>query len=57
VFRTYYGPTHRAFASLDAAAATALADDILALLARFNTGGNASLVVPSDYVELIATRR
>jgi 2-polyprenyl-3-methyl-5-hydroxy-6-metoxy-1,4-benzoquinol methylase len=53
VFRTYYGPTHRAFAALDAAGQAALAAEITALLTKMNRGGDNSLVVPSDYLEAI----
>ncbi|WP_298829227.1 class I SAM-dependent methyltransferase [uncultured Piscinibacter sp.] len=53
VFRDYYGPTHKAFAALDAAAQKRLAADITALLERRNRGGAHSLVVPSEYLEVI----
>jgi SAM-dependent methyltransferase len=56
VFRTYYGPTHRAFAALDTAGQHALQADILDLLARMNRGGHDSLIVPSDYLEAVVTR-
>jgi SAM-dependent methyltransferase len=55
VFRTYYGPTHRAFAALDATAQAALAADIMALLNKMNRAQNDSLVVPSEYLEVIIT--
>lgn len=57
VFREYYGPTHKAFARLDSAGQAALEHDILALLERFNTAGPASLVVPSEYLEVVITKR
>jgi SAM-dependent methyltransferase len=57
VFRDYYGPTHKAFAALDSAGQAALARDITALLDRFNTAGPDSLVVPSEYLEIVITRR
>ena len=50
VFRTYYGPTNRAFAALDAKTQDALANDILTLIDRSRNGKVASLVVPSDYL-------
>ena len=53
IFRDYYGPTHKAFAALDAAAQDALAKDITALLNRLNTAGAASLVVPGEYLEVV----
>jgi SAM-dependent methyltransferase len=57
VFRDFYGPTHKAFAALDAAGQQALERDVLALLAEFNTAGDRALVVPSEYLEVVITRR
>ena len=56
-FRTYYGPTNRAFASLDAAKQAALESDIIELLELMNRGGRNSLVVPSEYLEAVVTKR
>jgi len=56
VFRDYYGPTHKAFAALDGPGQASLRDDILELLARMNTGGAQSLVVPGEYLEVVITR-
>jgi SAM-dependent methyltransferase len=57
VFRTWYGPVHKAFLALSAADATALEDDLTQLLNRMNRAGPASLVVPSEYLEIVVTRR
>lgn len=57
VFRDYYGPTHKAFAALDAAGQQALQRDITALLEQANTGGASSLVLPAEYLEIVATKR
>jgi ubiquinone/menaquinone biosynthesis C-methylase UbiE len=56
VFRTYYGPIHKAFLALDAAGQTALADDLRATIARFNTATDGSMRVPSDYAEIVISR-
>ena len=53
VFRDYYGPTHKAFAALDETGRKRLADEITALLERCNVGGENSLVVPSEYLEVV----
>ncbi|CAN5875940.1 class I SAM-dependent methyltransferase [soil metagenome] len=55
-FRTYYGPTHKAFAALDEAGRAALTSDLEALLREHDRGGGASLVVPADYIEVVAVR-
>jgi SAM-dependent methyltransferase len=57
VFRTFYGPTHKAFLALDEAGQAALTKDLEALIAEFARGGGSSLVVPADYLEVVAVRR
>jgi ubiquinone/menaquinone biosynthesis C-methylase UbiE len=57
VFKTYYGPTNRAFAALDAPKQADLQADIVELLARMNRGGEDTLIVPSEYLEVVVTRR
>jgi ubiquinone/menaquinone biosynthesis C-methylase UbiE len=57
VFRDYYGPTLKAFAALDAAGKQALERNITALLEQMNIGGEASLVVPAEYLEVVITKR
>jgi ubiquinone/menaquinone biosynthesis C-methylase UbiE len=57
IFRTYYGPTNRAFAALDAERGAVLQDEIVELLARMNRGGDDSLIVPSGYLEVVITKR
>jgi len=56
VFRDYYGPTLRAFAALDAAGQQSLEREITMLLDELNTAGPASLVVPSEYLEVVITK-
>ena len=57
IFRDFYGPTHKAFAALDAATQAMLERDIVALLERLNAAGKASLVVPSEYLEVVIVKR
>jgi SAM-dependent methyltransferase len=57
IFRDYYGPTHKAFNALDDAGKQALERDIVALLDELNVAGAASLVVPSEYLEVVITKR
>jgi ubiquinone/menaquinone biosynthesis C-methylase UbiE len=56
VFKAYYGPTNRAFLALDAAGQAALETDLLALLHQLNRGGARSLIVPSEYLEIVITK-
>jgi ubiquinone/menaquinone biosynthesis C-methylase UbiE len=56
MFREFYGPTLKAFASLESAGQMELAHDITALLERFNVGGPASLVVPGEYLEVVVVK-
>jgi len=55
VFRTFYGPMHKAFGALDAAKQDALAADLIALAERFNRATDGSLVAPSEYFEVVIT--
>jgi ubiquinone/menaquinone biosynthesis C-methylase UbiE len=56
VFRTWYGPVHKAFAALPADGAAALERDLTTLLEAMNIAGPTSLVVPSEYLEVVITR-
>ena len=57
VFRTWYGPIHKAFAALPADAGAALERDLTELLDGLNRAEPGALVVPSEYLEVIVTRR
>ena len=56
VFRAYYGPTHKAFAALDAARQAAFEADLLALLDQNNVSRDGDLVVPAEYLETVIVR-
>ncbi len=56
IFRDFYGPTHKAFAALDATRQAALERDITALLERLNVAGASSLVVPGEYLEVVIVK-
>jgi ubiquinone/menaquinone biosynthesis C-methylase UbiE len=53
VFRTYYGPMNKTFAALDAEDRAAFTWDLLELLERGNRSGDATLVLPSEYLEVV----
>jgi ubiquinone/menaquinone biosynthesis C-methylase UbiE len=57
VFKTTYGPVLKAFAALDADKQAALTEDLLALIARFNRADDGTMVAPSDYLEIVITRK
>jgi len=56
VFRTYYGPVHKAFLALDEDRQAALEADLIGLLRSLNRGGAAGLVVPGEYLETVITK-
>jgi ubiquinone/menaquinone biosynthesis C-methylase UbiE len=56
VFRTFYGPVLKAFATLDTASQQNLRNDLHALIVRMNKSGDATMVVPSEYLEVVITR-
>lgn len=57
VFRTWYGPVHKAFAALPEEKAAFLDRDLTDLLESLNRGGRKALIVPSEYLEIVVTRR
>jgi hypothetical protein len=56
-FREFYGPIHQAFGALDAADASALSSDLLALARQHDTSPGSSLRIPSDYIEVVVSPR
>lgn len=57
VFRELYGPVHKAFGALDTAGAQSLERAILALIDELNVAGPGSMVVPSEYLEIVITKQ
>jgi len=57
VFRTYYGPMNKTYGALDAAKQAAFTRDLLALMERDNRSGDATLVLPSEYLEVVIERK
>ena len=57
VFRQWYGPVHKAFAALPADKAATLEQDLTSLLEGLNKSTTGSLLVPSEYLEIVIRRR
>jgi ubiquinone/menaquinone biosynthesis C-methylase UbiE len=57
VFRTWYGPVHKAFAGLSAEKQLQLDADLHALISDFNTSGDSTAVIPGEYLEVVVTKR
>lgn len=57
VFKTFYGPMLKAFAALDADGQAALKRDLLALAGEFNHADDGTVVVHSEYLEAVITKR
>jgi ubiquinone/menaquinone biosynthesis C-methylase UbiE len=55
-FRTWYGPTLKAFAALEGDARDALERDLLALAHRHNRLGDSATAIPATYIEAVAVR-
>lgn len=55
-FRNLYGPVHKAFGALPEAQQAELEADILDLIERFNRAEDGTMVVPSDYLEIVITK-
>jgi SAM-dependent methyltransferase len=56
VFRTYYGPMTRTFAALDAQRQAAFTQELIMLIESGNRSGDGSMVVPSNYAEVVIDR-
>jgi ubiquinone/menaquinone biosynthesis C-methylase UbiE len=56
VFKTFYGPVLKTFAALQPEAQEALRKDLLWLITEFNRSGDETMVVPSEYLEVVITR-
>jgi ubiquinone/menaquinone biosynthesis C-methylase UbiE len=57
VLKTYYGPMLKAFAALDEARQHDLRADLLSLFARTNKADDGTMVAPSEYLEVVITKR
>ena len=55
MFRTYYGPTHKAFGALTPDGQQALQTEILALVQHLNRRRDGKMVVPGEYLEVIVS--
>lgn len=56
VFRTYYGPMNKAFAALEGERQAAFIADLMTLIESRNRSGDATLVLPSEYLEIVVER-
>jgi SAM-dependent methyltransferase len=56
-FRRWYGPTLKAFESLDAGRSEALERDLRRLANRHDRLGTDAIAIPATYLEVVATRR
>jgi ubiquinone/menaquinone biosynthesis C-methylase UbiE len=57
VLRTYYGPVLKAFAALDEDKQRELNEDLHALIARMNKANDGTMVVPSEYLEIVINKQ
>lgn len=55
--RKFAGPARKAMAALDPAQREALEADLLALVRRYNRAQDGTVVIPSEYLEVVAVRR
>jgi ubiquinone/menaquinone biosynthesis C-methylase UbiE len=56
-FRTYYGPVLKAFAALDEPSQLALERDLLSLIDQVNSATDGTMIVSSEYLEVVIARR
>lgn len=56
VFRSFYGPMSKTYGALDAAQQATFTQDLIALMTSRNRSGDDSLVLPSEYLEVVIER-
>ncbi len=56
-WRTYCGPTMKAFEAVGETGCDSLQADLLALIARFNRAEDGTMIVPAEYLETVIVRR
>lgn len=56
-FRSSFGPLRQMLESLGEPAGQRFTDELLALIGRFNRSGDATLVLPGEYLEAVLERR
>lgn len=54
--RSYFGPLHKAFNSLDEDGREKLERDLIELIGRLNRSGDETMIVPGEYLQTVAVR-
>ena len=57
IFRDYYGPVGKTFAALDPKGRASLHADLMFLLDKLNFAEDGTLVLPSEYLEVVITKK
>lgn len=57
LWRVIYGPMQKAFDALDVPQRADLAEDMQALVDRYNVASDGAMVVPARYLEVVVTKR
>jgi hypothetical protein len=57
IFKSYYGPMLKAFAALDEANQQRLHQDLMMLIGSMNRADDGTMVLPSEYLEVVITKR
>ena len=57
IFRNYYGPMLKAFEALDETGRQGLRNDLLALIGRMNRADDGTMVVPSEYLQIVMVKK
>jgi SAM-dependent methyltransferase len=56
LFRDFYGPVLKAFAMLDAVGQEALVRDLIDAAERYNRSDDDTMVIPAEYLEVVAIK-
>ena len=56
LFKNYYGPVLKVYENLEESAAAELTTDIYNLIQKYNRATDGTMVVPSEYLEIVITK-
>ena len=57
VFKTWYGPVHKAFGGLSVEGQARLEHDLIRLIKDFNSSGDSTMAVPAEYLEVVVVKK
>ena len=57
VFKTWYGPVHKAFGGMSVEGQARREHDLIRLIKDFNSSGDSTMAVPAEYLEVVVVKK